>query len=236
MERANGALTTASTGAATVELTHLCPTPDGNTINWTLEAGELVAMVGNAGSGKSRLCDIIYGLRSPLSGHLHIDGSDPRDLRPDVLRRRVALVRGVEFFEGTILENVHLERPSVSSADVTSVLERLGVLDELLSLPNGLGTTLPTGGGLLSSSQLRRLMLARSIVGQPGLLLIDGLLDGFSDAELAEVGSALGDLRGDCTIVVATGQRRVANLCERVLRMDSDSSDTSDANPSPEPT
>ena len=77
----------------------------------------------------------------------------------------------------------------------------------------------------MSSSQLRRLMLARSIVGQPGLLLIDGLLDGFSDAELAEVGSALNMLRDDCTMVVATGQQRVADLCGRVLRMDTDSTD-----------
>lgn len=65
-------------------------------------------------------------------------------------------------------------------------------------------------------------MLARSIVGEPGLLLIDGLLDGFSDAELAEVGSVLSVLREECTIVVATGQKRVADLCGRVLRMDTD--------------
>ena len=225
VERSDGALTTVASGPATVELTQLQSTAGANPINWHFQKGELVAVMGNAGSGKSRLCDIIYGLRLPASGHLNVDDCDPRDLRPDVLRRRVALVRDVEFFEGTIAENVHLERPSVSAADVNAVLERLGVLDEMLDLPEGLGTSLPAGGGLLSSSQLRRLMLARSIVGQPGLLLIDGLLDGFSDAELAEVGSALNMLRDDCTMVVATGQQRVADLCGRVLRMDTDSTD-----------
>lgn len=222
VERTSGVLTTAESGPATVQLTQLSSTPDGGLHNWRFDAGEFVAILGNAGSGKSRLCDVIYGLRSPANGHLNVDDIDPRDLRPDVLRRRVALAREVEFFEGTIAENVHLERPTVSAADVNSMLDRLGVLDELLLLPDGLGTHLPAGGEILSSSQLRRLMLARSIVGKPGLLLIDGLLDGFSDAELAEVGDALSKLHDDCTIVVATGQKRVADLCGRVLRMDSD--------------
>ena len=222
IERSDGGLTTASAGPAAVELTSLCCTPGGNTLNWQLKEGEFVAVLGNAGSGKSRLCDVMYGLRSPESGHLNVGDTDPRDLRPDVLRRRVALARDVEYFEGTIAENVHLERPSISSADVHSVLDRLGVLDELLLLPDGLGTSLPANGGALSSSQLRRLMLARSIVGRPGLLLIDGLLDGFSDTELTEVVSALTRLKDQCTIVVATGQQRVADLCERVLRMTTD--------------
>jgi len=222
VEHPDGGIAPAVTGPARLELTRMTHSPKSlEHYDWQIAPGELVAVIGNAGTGKSRLCDVIYGLRPPETGHLKIDGNDPRDLRPDVLRRRVALVRDIEYFEGTIAENVHLERPSVSAADVNSVLDRLGVLDEMMLPRDGLGTLLPAGGGQLSSSQLRRLMLARSIVGRPGLLLIDGLLDGFSDLELQEVGTALSGLCDDCTIVVATGQQRVADLCERVLRMDS---------------
>lgn len=222
VEPSDGVLVASTSGPASVELTGLrCHLRSNNVLDWKFEAGESVAIVGNAGSGKSRLCDVIYGLRLPESGHLAIDGSDPRDLRPDILRSRVALVRDVEFFEGTISENVHLERPSVSAQDVNSTLDHLGVLDELLALPNGLGTLVPSGGGELSSSQLRRIMLARSIVGRPGLLLVDGLLDGFADSDLQEVWQALAELHGSCTVVVATGQQRVASLCDRVIRMDS---------------
>ena len=220
VERPDGALSGTSSGPAAVELTHVsCKSGSVETFDWQIEPGEFLAVVGNAGSGKSRLCDIMYGLRAPERGHLTINDCDPRDLRPDVLRRRVALARDVEFFEGTIAENVHLERPSVTGRDVSAVLERLGVLDELLALPDGLGTSLPSGGGQLSSGQLRRLMLARSIVGQPGLLLIDGLLDGFSDTELDEVGVALQGLSEECTVVVATGQQRVADLCSREVHV-----------------
>lgn len=226
IERTDGVLTTKTSGAAKIEMSRLQYAEHSGRFNGEISPGEFVALLGNAGSGKSRLCDVIYGLRSPHSGHLTIDSSDPRDLRPDVLRRRVALARDVEFFEGTISENIHLERPSVSSSDVNSVLDQLGVLDELLMLPDGLGTKLAANGGSLSSSQLRRLMLARSIVGQPGLILIDGLLDGFSDAELEEVGAALGSLKNECTIIVATGQQRVADLCTRTLSVELSSGDT----------
>ncbi len=221
VERPDGVIEAATSGPARLELTGLTCSPSSHTPHdWKIDAGEMVAVVGNAGSGKSRLCDVIYGLRPPETGHLRIDDSDPRDLRPDVLRRRVALVRDIEYFEGTITENVHLERPTVSAADVNSLLDRLGVLDELMLLPDGLGTSLPAGGGRLSSSQLRRLMLARSIVGRPGLLLVDGLLDGFSDMELQEVADALAGLSDECTILIATGQKRVADLCQRALRLD----------------
>ncbi|MHC4879009.1 MAG: ATP-binding cassette domain-containing protein [Planctomycetota bacterium] len=227
VERPDGVIAPATAGPARLELTRLSSSSSSlDQYDWRIDAGELVAVLGNAGTGKSRLCDVIYGLRTPEGGHLTIDGNDPRDLRPDVLRRRVALAREIEFFEGTIAENVHLERPSVSSADVNSMLDRLGVLDELVRLPDGLGTLLPACGGQLSSSQLRRLMLARSIVGRPGLLLIDGLLDGFSDAELQEVGTALAGLSNECTILIATGQQRVAALCERVLWMDVNAADS----------
>ncbi len=223
VERPDGLLTTTDSGPAAVELTHVRCTRQArrlsDEINWRFEPGEMVSIRGDAGSGKSRLLDVIYGLRPPEAGHLTIDASDPRDLRPDVLRRRVALVRDVEFFEGTIAENVHLERPSVSMQDVHRVLDQLGVLDELLILPDGLGTLLPSDGGPLSSGQLRRVMLARAIVGRPGLLLVDGLLDGFSDTELKEVGAALSGLSEQCTIVVATGQQRVVDLCNRELRL-----------------
>lgn len=223
IEPSDGDLSGTSSGPAAVELARMaCTTDSLETIDWKLDPGELVAVVGDAGSGKSRLCDVIYGLRSPEFGHLTIDGCDPRDLRPDVLRRRVALARDVEFFEGTIAQNVHLERPSVSSQEVHTVLDRLGLLDEMLVLPDGLGTVLPSSGGQLSSSQLRRLMLARSIVGRPGLLLIDGLLDGFSDTELTEVGAALQGLTEECTIIVTTGQQRVADHCTRVVRLTRD--------------
>ena len=84
IERTDGVLTAPTSGPACVELTHLCFSPRSSaSVNWKFEAGESVAIVGNAGSGKSRLCDVIYGLRLAESGHLAIDGSDPRDLRPD---------------------------------------------------------------------------------------------------------------------------------------------------------
>lgn len=224
IERLGGELNTAPEGPATLELMRVSwKRPSGrqsDTLSLSLGGGDRIAVLGRAGTGKSRLFEVIYGLRTPVSGHLTIDGMDPRDLRPDILRRRIALVREPEIFEGTVAENIHLERPWVTSQDVNDVLDRLGVLDELLVLPNGLSTRLPSGGGTLSSSLLRRLMLARALVGRPGLLLIDGLLDGLPDDELEEIQSALVALRTQCTIVVATGRGNVAELCSQVIQLE----------------
>jgi putative ABC transport system ATP-binding protein len=116
-------------------------------------SGERVALTG---AGKSVLFDLIFGLRSPTYGHLALDGIDPRDLRPDFLRRRVALVRGVEVFEGTVAESVHLARPEITFNEVRDALEQAGLLEGVLRLPKGIDTELTSGGSPLSDTQLRR--------------------------------------------------------------------------------
>lgn len=150
-------------------------------VNLHLEAGARVALVGPSGSGKSILLDLIFGIRRPTGGHLMINGVDPRDFRPDVLRRHIALVREIEAFEGTVAENVHLGRPEISSTMVRRALEDVGLLDDILHLHDGIHSELGPHGSPLTTNQLRRLMLARAIVGQPRLLLVDGLLDALPD-------------------------------------------------------
>ena len=75
-----------------------------------IESGERVAFYGPAGSGKTMLTRTLFALESPASGRVTVGGSDPTDLRPDVLRSWVAVVGETEVFEGTIADNVHLRR------------------------------------------------------------------------------------------------------------------------------
>ena len=84
----------------------------------------------------------MYGLRSPHAGRLTIDGFNPQDLISDVLRRQVAIVRSAEIFHGTLEENVHLHRSTVTSADVRRALEETGLYDDVLQLPKGFDTQL----------------------------------------------------------------------------------------------
>ncbi|MCA9208274.1 MAG: ABC transporter ATP-binding protein [Planctomycetales bacterium] len=192
-----------------------------NPITMQLEPGEAVALVGRPGSGKSTLVDLLAGLRTPSAGHVELDGIDLRELRPDSLREHVAVTRGVEIFHGSVGENVHLNRTELGAEDVRDALKAVGLLDELLQLPEGLNTMLQTGGAPLSASQATRLMLARAIVGRPRLLLIDSTLDSLADESLAEVLASLTRDNAPWTLLVATGRRAILDACDRVISLDS---------------
>lgn len=188
-------------------------------ISFNGSPGSSVALLGSSGSGKSTLMDLIYGLRAPTAGHVTIDGFDPQDLRSDVLRASVSLVRRAEIFHGTLEENVHLHRANVTSADVRDALEQVGLYNQVLRLPNGFDTKLNGDGVPLSGTQSGMLCLARAIAGKPRLLLVDGLLDSFSDDELEAAINSLLHVDRPWTLVLGTGRRSIATRCDQVIKL-----------------
>ncbi len=184
-----------------------------------LPPGTRVAITGPPGSGKSTLVDLICGIRQPDSGHVELDGIDLRELRPDSLREHLALARSIDIFQGSIDENVHLNRPHISALDVRDALEAVGLLDEVLRLPDGLNTNLQVGGPPLSATQRRRLMLARAIVGRPRLLLVDSILDALPDAVLSPILDRLTGDRAQWTLLATTGRKEVIDACRRSIAL-----------------
>ncbi len=214
MERPDGILSSIKTAPATFELSSVrVPLPGGaaiGPISCRIESGEHVAVFGPSGSGKSTFLDLLYGVRRCDSGHLTIDDVDPRDLRPDVLRGRVALARGGEVFHGTIEENVHMHRHGITTSDVRSVLKAVGILAPILRLPEGCSAVLASNGAPLSDSQRRLIGLARAIAGMPGVLLVDGLLDSLSARQMDELLDYLTSADRPWTLIVATVREDVA--------------------------
>jgi putative ABC transport system ATP-binding protein len=185
-----------------------------------LDPGERVALVGPNGAGKSTLVDLLFGLRAPEDGWVEIDGADVRELRLETLREHVALVKGIEIFEGTVLANVRMGREDITVADVRGALRQVGLLETVMDLPDGLNTLLWTGGSPLSLGQANRLMLARAIAGQPRLLILDEALD-HMDADIREtVLPAILGREARWTLLVVTHSEEVARLCDRVVRLD----------------
>jgi len=182
-----------------------------------------LGILGASGNGKSTLVDLISGIRSPTAGHLTLDGFDPRDLRPDILRERVALVRNNEVFHATIDENVHLHREDVSANDVRETLQQLGLLELILRLDNSRETVISSIGSPLTENQCRLLAIARAVVGRPGLLLIDGVLDALPDQELELVLDFLLAPEQPWTIIIATGRESIARRCMNRIDLKSQS-------------
>ncbi len=166
--------------------------------------GERVGVVGRHGTGKSTLADLLFGLRSPTAGRIELNGIDIRDLRLESLRRYVAVVKDSEIIEDTVIENVRIGRTDLSTVAIRHALEQVGLLDEILALPDGLQTVLGHAGTPLSFGQTERLMLARAVVGSPMLLVIDGMLDAMDPVLKAQICNYLFDPAAPWTLLITS--------------------------------
>lgn len=192
-------------------------------VSFNAPPGTKLAIVGDSGSGKSLLLDILFGLREPESGVLTVNGVDPRDLRPDILRRRVVMVRDIEIFDGTIAENVHLERTDISIGDVREALDRVELTSTLQGLHEGFNTVLTPSGSPLSGSQIRRLMIARAIAGRPEVVMLDGILDSLPDHQAESILSRILTLGDQTTVLLVTSRPTLAGMMSQQLTLSHDS-------------
>lgn len=184
-----------------------------------ISPGERVAIIGPNGAGKSTLADVLYGLRIPQSGWVEIDGVDIRSLRLDSLRDHVALVKGVEIIEGTVLDNLRMGREEISLMQIHNILSKVGMLDTIMAFPEGLYTMLWGDGKPLSLGQASRLMLARAMLGEPRLLIIDEALDHLDEQFRDMTLSTLLGPDTPWTLIVITHSEAVARQCDRIITL-----------------
>jgi ABC-type bacteriocin/lantibiotic exporter with double-glycine peptidase domain len=184
--------------------------------------GERIALVGSPGGVASHLLDVLFGLREPSGGYVTVDGLDLRQLRLDTLRNEFALVHGTEIVEGTILDNLRFGRDAIGPEQVRQALDDVGLWEEVLALPQGLDTRLTTRGEPLSTSQASRLMLARAILGEPRLLLLDGALDMLTPKLRARVVSHLLGAQHEWTVLVVTQMPDVIAACGRRIELEAE--------------
>jgi putative ABC transport system ATP-binding protein len=189
-------------------------------VDFSLRPGERVAVFGGHGSGKSSLAQLLAGLRQTDSGHLELDGLDLGEWRLDALRSRVALVSRVEIVEDSLLENVRLGRAEIGLDEVWRALEAVGLLQELALSAEALkDLELGPNGTPLSHAQALRLLLARAMVGRPGLLVLDGSLDEMDSLARERIARALFAEDAPWTLLVLTRSAQVAALCGRVVEL-----------------
>lgn len=188
--------------------------------NLTIAPGEHLALVGSPRGRASLLLDILFGLREPNSGYITIEGQDLRQLQLDRLRSDFALVHGTEIVEDTVLGNLRFGRDDIHPDQVRQALQDVELWDEVLALPQGLNTPLSVGGDPLSASQASRLMLARAILQEPRLLMLDGALDVLSPGLRARISQHLLDQRHRWTVIVVTQMPDIIAACDRRLDME----------------
>lgn len=188
-------------------------------LSLTLAPGTRAAIVSATGYGASTLLDLIFGLRRPDQGMVLIDGVDLRHWDLATWRNQVAIVRGQEIVAGTIAENVRLGRLEIDLDAIRRALESVGLMEAVLKFPDGLDTRLSVGGRPLSSSQRMRLVLARAIVGDRRLLLLDESLEGLDLATFQQIEGYLFNQRHPWTLLLVTRDPDLVKRCDQTIHL-----------------
>jgi len=190
-------------------------------INLEVGPGELLGVIGATGSGKSTLLSLAIRLHDPSGGRITVGGVDLRHLDQEALWAAVAIVPQASFlFMGTIATNLRYGREDASEADLWHALEVAQARDFVTTLPDGLDAPVAQGGGNFSGGQRQRLAIARALVRQPAVLLLDdsfSALDATTDARLRAALKI--ERREGATMVVS---QRVASLrqADRIIVLD----------------
>ncbi len=182
-----------------------------------LAPGESLALVGATGSGKSTVAGLLARLYDPEEGRVLLDGHDLRDLRLADVRRAVALVFEETFlFSESVRENIRVGRPDANDEDVRRAAELAGATAFIEDLPDGYETILGERGFSLSGGQRQRIAIARAIVADPAVLVLDDATSAVDATKEHEIRAALAEvMRGRTTLVIAHRPATIA-LADRV--------------------
>ena len=187
-------------------------------LNFGLQPGEVLAVVGPSASGKTTLARLLVGLWSALGGKVRLDGADVYTWSKNELGPHMGyLPQGVELFDGTVAENI-ARFGEVDMALVEAVVRTVGLYEFILSLPQGFESPVGREGTMLSGGQRQRIALARALYGKPAFVVLDepnSNLDEQGDAALAQAISQMA-ARGT-TFVVMTHRTSVLAVAHKML-------------------
>jgi ATP-binding cassette subfamily B protein len=174
-------------------------------ISLEVKAGQLVAILGATGSGKSTLLSLVPRFYDPDSGRVVVDGHDARRLDLDCLRRSVGIVFQESFlFSNTVAANIAFGHPEASPEQVLRAAKIAAAHDFIMQLPKGYETVLREGGGNLSGGQRQRLAIARAILLEPAILLLDDPTAAVDPETEDEIMRAMDSaMEGRTTLIVA---------------------------------
>ncbi len=181
------------------------PSPVLEDVSLRVEAGKCVAILGATGSGKSTLLSLIPRFYDPQAGRVLVDGTDVRDVKLDDLRRNIGLVFQESFlFSTTVAQNIAFGYPGSTREQVENAARIAAAHDFIMALPEGYDTILREAGGDLSGGQRQRLAIARAVLLEPAILLLDDPTAAIDPETEEEIMTAMESaMTGRTTFVIA---------------------------------
>ena len=190
-------------------------------VDFKIQPGQIVAITGPNGGGKSTLLKLILGMYQPQAGAILLDNVDIRQIDPLMLRRYVGYApQDIQLFRATLAQNLRLSRPDATDEELHQCLEMAGALEQVLSLPQGLQYRVGDNTNELSASLKQKLSLARAYLTRAPILLFDepgNGLDELGDKKFIETIKAL---RGKTTVVFISHRPSHIMLADTLMIFD----------------
>jgi ATP-binding cassette, subfamily B, bacterial len=187
-------------------------------VSFTIPPGQMCAIVGASGVGKSTLADLLLRFHDVDSGMIAIDGRDIRELRLEDLRRQIAMVEQTPyFFRASIRENIAYGRPEATLEEIRNCAAAAAIDSFIQSLPNGYETILGERGLTLSVGERQRIALARALLRDPRILILDEPTSALDSASEAAVTSELMNVLRGRTSILITHRMSLAELADMVV-------------------
>jgi ATP-binding cassette subfamily B protein len=187
-------------------------------LNFSINAGETVAVVGPTGAGKTSLINLIPRFYDPTAGRVLVNNRDIRDLEPSAFRSKIALVTQDPFlFSGTIRKNIFQENHSLTQEQEQSILEASNIKPLIERLEKGLDTTLTEGGTSISSGERQLISIARAFARNPQLILFDEATSYIDSPTELRIQQALEKLMQNRTSLVIAHRLSTVRHADRII-------------------
>jgi ABC-type multidrug transport system fused ATPase/permease subunit len=188
-------------------------------VSFKVRPGETVALVGSSGSGKSTMASLILRFYDPSGGKVLVDGQDTKTISLTELRRQIALVpQDVILFAGSIRDNIAYGRPNATEAEIEEAARKANALDFILSFPDQFKTLVGERGIQLSGGQRQRIAIARAVLKNPAILILDEATSSLDSESERLVQEALDKLMvGRTSVVIAHRLSTIRNADQIVV-------------------
>ncbi|MFF9032687.1 ABC transporter ATP-binding protein/permease [Streptomyces iakyrus] len=198
------------------------PAPALDGVSFTAQARRTTAIVGPSGAGKSTLLALLLRHHDPQEGRITLDGRATTDYALDSLRQGIAVVSQETYlFHATIADNLRLARPGATDDDLTGAARAAGIHDEITALPDGYATLLGERGATLSGGQRQRLALARALLADAPVLVLDEATSSVDERREADIVRELASAASGRTVLVVAHRLAAVRHADRIVVLDS---------------